>query len=294
MNPTLRFYEHAFLVPLQNTLARIISFVPRLVVAALLFYAFVLLANFARRGTYLTMKRIGHFPWVVRVLAARTLYFTMLLIGLLAALSSANVNVTTVLASLGVAGFALGFALKDILENFIAGILLLFARPFELEDQVTLGNFEGTVYEIQIRVTTLKTYDNQIVLIPNATVYTNPVINHTRLGKRNYSVTFETSLKVDSDAVEAAALEAVKQVQGLSDDFEPVIRVKSINSAADSVSWQVIFAGQPTKGEEVRTISEALHNIKTKLFDAGIPAPASISTTILARAKAEPSASDGQ
>ena len=289
MDLTLRFYEHAFLVPLQNTLARIVSFVPRLVVAVVLFFAFMLLANFVRRATYLSMKRIGHFPWVVRVLAARTLYFTMLLIGLLAALSSANVNVTTVLASLGVAGFALGFALKDILENFIAGILLLFARPFELEDQVTLGSFEGTVYEIQIRVTTLKTYDNQLVLIPNAQVYTNPVINHTRLGKRNYAVTFETSLKVDSGAVEAAALDAVKQVQGLNADFEPLIRVKSINSASDSVSWQAVFAAQPSKGEEVRTISEALRNIKAKLFDAGIPAPASVSTTILARAKPQES-----
>ena len=147
----------------------------------------------------------------MRLLIVRSIYFLTIFIGILVALSAVNVNVTTLIASLGVAGFALGFALKDILENFIAGILLLFARPFELQDQVTVGDYEGTVIDIQIRTTSLRTYSDEIVLIPNSKVFTNPVVNHTRFGKRRYAVAFDTSLSADADTVRREALRAVQE-----------------------------------------------------------------------------------
>ena len=154
-----------------------------MLVALVLFALFFGLATLARRVARRSLEKVKHIPWAVRLLIARSMYLVTILVGLLVALSAVNVNVTTLIASLGVAGFALGFALKDILENFIAGILLLFARPFEVGDQVTLGTFEGTVHDIQIRTTTLHTYSGEQVAIPNSNVFSNPVVNHTRLGK---------------------------------------------------------------------------------------------------------------
>ncbi len=138
-------YWKAFTLPLEDTLRRLISFVPRFFIAALLFLIFYGIAFLVRRAMRKSLLRFSHLPASVRILIARSTYILILLLGFMVALSAANVNVTAVLGSLGVAGFALGFALKDILENFIAGILLLFSRPFEVGDQVTLGNFEGTV-----------------------------------------------------------------------------------------------------------------------------------------------------
>ena len=276
-------YEEAFLVPLQNTLHRIVSFVPRLFIAVILFLLFYALAVLARRTARRVMARVSHIPWAVRTLIARSIYLLTLIVGILVALSAANVNVTTLIASLGVAGFALGFALKDILENFIAGILLLFARPFELEDQVTLGQFEGTVKDIQIRTTTLHTYNGDAVVIPNSNVFTGPVVNHTRLGQRRYTVEFDTSLTADSAVVEREALKMLTQNSDIAADPPPFLRSYAVDSGNDVLSWRLYFWAKPVKAVQVKTESEALAGIKRCLYDAGVPTPTSTSATILRR-----------
>ena len=279
-------YGHAFIVPLQNTLHRIVSFVPRLLVAIVLFLLFYGLAVLTRRMARRALGRVKHIPWAVRTLIIRSIYLLTLLIGILVALSAANVNVTTVIASLGVAGFALGFALKDILENFIAGILLLFARPFELEDQVTLGTFEGTVKDIQIRTTTLHTYSGDMVVIPNSSVFTGPVINHTRLGCRRYTVDFDTSLSADSVVVEKEALRTLRENAEVAAAPAPFLRVSGVDSSGDVLSWRLFYWADPTKASQVKTVSDTLAGIKQNLFDAGVPTPTSTSATILRRGTA--------
>ena len=245
-----------FLTPLHNTLRNIVSFVPRLLVALVLFALFFAVATAVRRVARRSLERVKHIPWAVRLLIVRSIYFLTIFIGILVALSAVNVNVTTLIASLGVAGFALGFALKDILENFIAGILLLFARPFELQDQVTVGDYEGTVVDIQIRTTSLRTYGDEIVLIPNSKVFTNSVVNHTRLGKRRYHVAFDTSLSADADLVQRESLRAVQENTDVATEPSPFVRMKSVDSGNDILSWQVYFWANPTKAKEVETISD--------------------------------------
>ena len=277
-----------FLTPLENTLRNVIAFVPRMLVALVLFAVFCGVAAGIRRIARRSLERVKHIPWAVRLLIVRAIYLSTIFLGILVALSAANVNVTTLIASLGVAGFALGFALKDILENFIAGILLLFARPFELQDQVTVSSYEGTVIDIQIRTTTLRTYSDEIVLIPNSQVFTNPVVNHTRFGKRRYAVAFDTSLTADADVVHREALRAVQENADVAADPPPFVRVKSVDSGNDVLSWQVYYWSTPTKAKEIETISDTLRQIKRRLFDAGVPTPTSTSATILRRPPPDP------
>ena len=276
-------YWKAFTLPLEETLRRIISFVPRLFVAVILFLLFYGLASFIRRMMRRSLERLKHLPASLRILIVRSTYILVLLIGFMVALSAANINVTAVVASLGVAGFALGFALKDILENFIAGILLLFSRPFEIGDQVTLGVFEGTVTDIEIRTTTLRTYADERVSIPNSHIYTNPVVNHTSLGKRRYLVAFDTSLTADARQVETEALHAVTANAEVAKDPAPFIRVASVDSGNDVLSWHLFYWAAPTKSVELKTISQTLEQIKAALYDAGVPTPTSTSATILHR-----------
>ena len=276
-------YWKAFIFPLQATLERLISFVPRFFVAALLFLLFYALAHLSRRMIRKTLQKFHHLPASIRILIARSVYILVLLLGLMVALSAANVNVTAVLASLGVAGFALGFALKDILENFIAGILLLFARPFEVGHQVTLGNFEGTVTDIEIRTTTLRTYSDERVAIPNSQVYSNPVVNHTVLGRRRYMVAFDTSLTAEAARVEREVLQIATENPDISGDPAPFLRVASVDSGNDVLTWNLFYWAAPTKAVEVNTVSEILAGIKARLYDAGVPTPTATSTTILQR-----------
>ena len=279
----MKIYWHDFVQPLQNTLHNIISFVPRMLIAFILFALFLGIATVSRRTARRALEPVKHIPWAVRLLIARTVYLALILIGVLVALSAVNVNVTTLIASLGVAGFALGFALKDILENFIAGILLLFARPFEVGDQVTLGSFEGTVHDIQIRTTTLHTYGGEQVSIPNSSVYTNPVVNHTRLGQRRYEVDFDTSLRADSEAVMKGALSAARDNSNVASAPIPFVRVSQVDSGNDVLSWRIYFWAKPQKAMELQAMSEVLEAIKRTLYDAGVPTPTATSATILKR-----------
>jgi small-conductance mechanosensitive channel len=269
----MRSYWDEFVLPLHSSLHRIVSFFPRLLVAASLFLVLYLVSVLARRIVFKSLGKLPGTPWVVQVLIARLIYILLIFLAIILALSAANVDVTTVVASLGVAGVAVGFALKDIIENFISGILLLFARPFALGDQVKLGDYEGVVTDIQIRATTVRTYSNELVVIPNAKVYSNPIVNQTSLGHRRYEVAFDTSLKVEIDHIEQIMLDVAAKLPDALTDPAPVVRIKSIESAADTIHWRIYFSGPPGKGSESAMISQCLDMLKTALFEKGVPAP---------------------
>lgn len=89
-----------------------------------------------------------------------------------------------IIAGLGITSVAIGFAFKDILQNFFAGLLILWRRPFIVGDQIRVNDFEGTVEEINMRSTRLKTYDGERAILPNGEVYTSALIVRTAYNKR--------------------------------------------------------------------------------------------------------------
>ncbi|MFH1776017.1 MAG: mechanosensitive ion channel domain-containing protein [Candidatus Omnitrophota bacterium] len=94
--------------------------------------------------------------------------------GVFFALGATGVNVTAVVASLGLTGFAIGFALRDALSNILAGVLIILYKPFHPGDRIIVTGFEGEITDIDLRYTTMKS-DNGKVLIPNSNMFTNPV-----------------------------------------------------------------------------------------------------------------------
>jgi small conductance mechanosensitive channel len=286
MNNVNKYWD-AFTHPLEATVLQLISFVPRAFIAALLMLVFYGLAVLIRKLMKKSLARLPRIPGSIRLLMARTSYLLTLLVGLMVALSSANVSVSALVTSLGVAGFALGFALKDILENFIAGILLLFARPFEIGDQIKVADFQGTVADIQLRTTTLITYQGESVAIPNSQVYTNALVNLTALGKRRYELAFDTSLTADAGLVERLSLGIVDENPDILKNPSPFLRMSSVDSGNDCLSWKLYFWAAPTRAAELKTISQTLNQVKARLFDAGVPTPTSTSATILRRGQPE-------
>jgi len=116
-----------------------------------------------------------------------------------------GVSFTELIASLGVGGIILGFALRDILENFVAGILILARRPFVVGDQIRSGEHEGTVTEINFRSTVVRTYDGLRVFMPNGSLLTQPVENLTSYGERRS----EISLAIHQQASVAEARQTI-------------------------------------------------------------------------------------
>jgi small-conductance mechanosensitive channel len=147
---------------------------PKIGIGLLIFVAFwlagVLLRAFFGR---LSQRADFNTAFILR-LAGRTSSIALIVFGAITALGTMGINVSALVAGLGLTGFALGFALKDILSNLIAGVLILLYRPFRVNDYILVAGNEGVVTEIDLRYTTLQK-EGQIFLIPNSVLFTNSI-----------------------------------------------------------------------------------------------------------------------
>ena len=175
------------------------------------------------------------------------------------------------IAGLGVGSVAIGFAFKDILQNWLAGMLLLFRQPFEVGDQIIAQGYEGTVERIETRATIIKTYDGRRVLIPNSDVYTNSVLVNTAFEKRRsqYDVGIGYNDKID-DGIKVM-LEAVKSVDGVETDPAPEVIVSALGDFA--VLLRARWWTNSTRTDVVHIQSDVMIAIKKALDAAGIDMP---------------------
>jgi small conductance mechanosensitive channel len=152
--------------------------VPLLFKGLLVLLAFWLVASIGRRLIALTAPRVKADTSVV-LLLSRLYYYGVLIFGAITALGTAGLDVRALVAGLGLTGFALGFALKDVLSNFVSGVMLLAYRPFHIGDVIEMGEFAGTIESVRIRDTLVRGEDGRLIIIPNTKLVTEVVINHT-------------------------------------------------------------------------------------------------------------------
>jgi small-conductance mechanosensitive channel len=147
-------------------------FLPNLAIALLVFLVF-LAAAWAAKGIVASVARRRNRA-DLGVLLGSFVRWAIIVFGLLvvATIIFPSVKPADALATLGIGSVAVGFAFKDILQNWLSGLLLLYRQPFQIGDQIKSGDFEGTVERIEARATLIKTYDGQRVVIPNSDIYT--------------------------------------------------------------------------------------------------------------------------
>jgi small conductance mechanosensitive channel len=162
------------LIDVKSIFTGLVAFLPRLGAAILIFLGFLLLSRFLRAG----VQRFGRTRRLSQDVVNMLVQISELglqMFGIVTALGTLGINVGAMIAGLGLIGFALGFALKDLLSNFIAGFLILIYNPFVRGDQIKVGEHEGMVIEINLRYTVLQG-DKKRILIPNATLFSNAVV----------------------------------------------------------------------------------------------------------------------
>ena len=244
------------------------------VVVLILGIAVALLAtHLARRA----LGRVTHDP-VVLDFTVRILRITAIVAVALLALSIAGVRVGPALAGLGLAGLALAFAVQSILENFIAGLVLLVRRPFRSGDQIRTNDFEGTVLNMDLRVTRLIDYNGELILIPNVDVYTKSVVNLTRRGKRRTVVTIGIDYRDDHDAAREVIRDAVAAVDGVLDD--PPVEVLLCELGESSVDFEIRYWTLPDIRSVAYTRDRVLSAAKTGIAEAGMTIPWPIRTLV--------------
>ncbi len=143
------------------------------VIASLLIFIIALAVAHLVRGRILKLKNyLSEEKHGVISLLASSSYLAIISIGLITALAKLGINITALVAGLGLTGFALGFAMKDIISNLLAGVLLILMSPFRVGDTIKVGSHRGKVVEINLRYTVIEG-DGERILIPNSTMFTN-------------------------------------------------------------------------------------------------------------------------
>ena len=146
---------------------------PRVGGVILIFLVFLILAKVIKRIITNNADRLKLDRNLI-LLLARTSSITLIIIGFITALGTLGINVSALVAGLGLTGFALGFALKDTISNLISGVLILLYKPFKIGNRIKISGYEGIVVSIDLRYTALDADGNKI-LIPNSKLFTNPI-----------------------------------------------------------------------------------------------------------------------
>jgi small-conductance mechanosensitive channel len=172
---------------------------------------------------------------------------------------------------LGISSVAIGFAFHNILQNFLAGILLLLSEPFAIGDQIGASGFEGTVKDIRTRATILQTYDGRIVVIPNAQLFTESVMVNTALDKRRSEHTIGIGYGDDIAKAITLILEALRGVEGVRDEPAPDVLVSGLGDF--SVNLQARWWTASRRGDVLSVRSRVIAAIKSELLENGIDLP---------------------
>ena len=235
---------------------RFIEQLPSLL-AALVFLALtVVLARLVRRGVEAGLRRTSTEAYV-HLLVGKIVYFATMLLGAVVALSIGGVELGWVVGSLGLVTVALGLALQDILGNFVAGIVLLLEHPFTRGDEIAMGEVEGTVEDIRVRATQLRTPDGQQLIIPNKLLFTSVITNSTATMHRRVDVRLNVPSAEVSPKLRARLLEVAGRVEGVSRDPEPRLLVQDLDD--EKIELLLWFWVDPRRHPELQWVrSEVL------------------------------------
>ena len=262
----------------NHLLQQMISRIPYLIVASLVFVIFWVLSIFFKKAVTRILGSRKHHQNLVTVFR-RVGSALILFLGFMVAMIIAVPSFTPgkLIGALGIGSVAIGFAFKDIFQNLLSGILLLLSEPFRIGDQIISGNFEGTVEDIQIRATTIRTYDGRKVVIPNSQLYTSTMTVNTAYSQRRLE--FDVGIGYENNIIDAqqVILSVLKAAPTVSKLAEPSVIATALadSSVVLRVRW---FIDDGTQNNRVASINEVIILVKEALEEANISIPFPVTT----------------
>lgn len=219
-----------------------------------------------------TLNRTHRIDAGVQQLILRALRMAFLAFGVVTVLSQLGLQVAPLLAGLGIAGVAIGFAAQDTVQNLIAGVTILLDRPFQVGDNIELHDTFGTVEEITLRTTRVRTLDNQMAILPNASVISDRIINHSMLRALRIVVPFGIAYKESPEAARKAVLAIAADDNRLHPDYAPSAVVVGLGDSSVDMELRLHLRDPklevPVRFEYQEKVFEAL-----RAADIEIPFP---------------------
>lgn len=278
---------------LRTTSKEILSLLSKGIAALPLFLlALVVLAAFWFAGRWLArhdklLRRISPNPFIAE-LVAQLLRALFVITGIVLALVllDATALLGTILGAAGIIGLAVGFAVRDTVENYIASILLSLRNPFEVNDYVDIEGHQGNVLKLTSRATILISPDGNHIRIPNATVFKAVIINYTRHPERRFEFDIGIDTEQDLTNARALALQTLGKVPGILSTPQSMVTVEALGDS--NVVLRCYAWLDQGRFDLLKVRSEAITSVKQVFDDAGIVMPEPIFKVRLYKADSTP------
>ena len=249
-----------------------IALIPNLVIGLVVFIVFWLIGKILR--SFVRKRTQNRDTRNIGLVFGRLSQGGLIILGFLVAATIIfpSFNPGDALATLGIGGVAIGFAFKDILQNFLAGILILLTEPFQIDDQIIFKEFEGTVEHIETRATTIRTYDGRRVVIPNAELFTNSVMVNTAYDRRRLQYDIGIGYGDDIARAKDIILETLNSRSEVLEDPQPEALVVELADSTINIRarWWI---EPPRRADAVASMDWVLENICNRLVATGIDLP---------------------
>lgn len=257
---------------LHNLWVGFLAQLPYIVIGLIVFVVFLVVARILKRAVYATGERT-RLDLTLADLLGRLASFLITVLGLFVAavIIFPAFKPGDLITGLGITSVAIGFAFKDVLQNFFAGILILWRRPFIVGDQIRASEYEGTVEEITVRSTRLRTYDGERAVLPNGDVYTHAVLVKTAYDKRRVKFTVGIGYPDSIEEARRTIQRVLNETEGVFRDPVPWVHVTEL--APSSVNFTVYFWVQSDQVKVLDVSDRVATGIKLALDSAGIDMP---------------------
>lgn len=226
------------IVDIQALTTRLVAYVPNLLSALILVLAFWIVHKIAQRMMNAALKKVDIATQASNLLL-RAVKYAIVIFACLTIANQLKINVTSLIAGVGVMGLALSFAAQDTVGNVISGIVIIIDGLFREGDWISIGDLHASVTKIRLRTTILTTFDNETVIVPNKQLVQERIVNYTLTPKTRVRVTIGIAYKDDIQKARDIMLDTVKGDSRVLEEPKPVVILTSLGDS--SVNLQLRF-----------------------------------------------------
>ena len=250
---------------------------PKIVLAiGVLIIAFIIARRVKKIVQNRTSKRLDD-PLLAKFIA-KVFQWTIIVVGFAIAMQIVELGgiARGLLTSAGITGIVLGFAFRDIGENFLAGVLLAFSRPFNVGDTVQSDSIKGVVKTLDLRNTHIRSFDGKDIYIPNAMILKNPLLNYTRDGLLRFDFVVGIDQGDDANQVRALIIKNLDNMDGVLNEPAPFVAVEELATSTVNLRvyyWVNLFE---YKESALELKTNIINQTKETLIDEGFSLPADI------------------
>ena len=202
--------------------------IPTIIFAILVLIGGIILSKYIKKASLRFLNKFNLEQSIINY-TSYSIYVVSLILFVMLSLSIIGVPQTALLSVVGVVGVGLSIAFNETLSNLGNGYILLFLKPFKLGDYIEFADIQGTVTDIHIFNTTLKTFDNKTIIVPNSKLANQSIINYTKQDKRRIDIKFNLPYGTDIEHVNNILNTLIANEKAILNDPNPLIGVRSFN-----------------------------------------------------------------